>query len=244
MTDNNIESVQPDTISLDTTLLNVGERLDDLEYKGMHIISHKDKYCFTSDSVMLANLVTAGCRDTVVDLCTGGGIIALLIAAKTNAKKVIGVEIQHDMADMASRSVQFNNLTDRVEILNTDVIGISKTLKHGSADIVVCNPPYYKMNEGAARLNECIAIARHEVLLPLEDMVKSVSELVKFGGAFYMVHKSERLAEAIVMLCKYNLEPKVLYNITTGTSDIADTFIIVCKKGAKTGLKVHNIMHI
>lgn len=244
MTDNNIVNIQANTLTLDTTLLRNGERLDDLDYKGMYIISHKDKYCFTSDAVMLANLVTAGCRDTVVDLCTGGGIIALLIAAKTSVKKVIGVEIQHDMADMASRSVTLNNLYDRVEILNADVIGISRILSHGSADIVVCNPPYYKINEGAARLNECIAIARHEILLPLEDMIKSASELVKYGGAFYMVHKSERLAEAIVLLCKYNLEPKILYNITTGTSDIADTFIIVCKKGAKTGLKVHNIIHI
>ncbi len=221
-----------------------GERLDDLEFKGMHIISHKDKYCFTSDSVMLANLVKAAKADTVVDLCTGGGIIAILIAAKTSAKRVIGVEIQSDMADMASRSVTMNNLSDRVNILNNDVIDICKIIGYGSVDIVVCNPPYYKVSEGVARQNECIAIARHEILLPLEDMIKSASELVKFGGMFYMIHKSERLAEAIVLLSKYALQPKILYNITTNGGNVCDTFIIVCKKGGKTGVKVHNITHI
>ena len=230
--------------TLSESLLKHGERLDDLEFNDMHIISHKDRYCFTSDSVMLANLVKAGSRDTVVDLCTGGGIIALLIAGKTNAKKIYGVEIQDDMSDMAMRSVKLNNLCERVSIINHDVIGISKVLGHGSADIIVCNPPYFKTGEGSQRLNPCIAIARHEILLPLEEMIKSVSELLKFGGTFYMVHKSERLAEAITLLSKYLLEPKVLYNITTGASDIADTFIIVCKKCGKTGLIVHNINHI
>ncbi len=232
------------TTAILDTFIHDGERLDDLEFNGMSIISHKEKYCFTSDSVMLANLVKAGCRDTVVDLCTGGGIIALLIAAKTNANKVYGIEIQQDMADMADRSVQLNNLTEKISIINADVIGISKLLGHGSADIIVCNPPYYKTSEGVSRLNKCIAIARHEILLPLQEMIKSASELLKYGGAFYMVHKSERLAEAIVLLSKHTLEPKILYNITTGTSDIADTFIVVCKKGAKTGIKVHNIQHI
>ena len=227
-----------------SSYLKDGERLDDLEYNGMYIISNKDKYCFTSDSVMLANLVKANRNDKIVDLCTGGGIIAILIAAKTSAKQVIGVEIQSDMADMAMRSVKMNNLQDKVSILNNDVIGINKVIGHGSCDIVVCNPPYYKVSEGAARQNECIAIARHEILLPLIDMIKSASDLVKFGGMFYMIHKSERLAEAIVLLSKHLLEPKILYNITTNGGEVSDTFIIVCKKGAKTGIIVHNINHI
>jgi len=226
----------------DTALLKDGERLDDLEFGNMYIISNPDKYCYTSDSVMLANLVNAGSRDCVIDLCTGGGIIALLIAGKTLAKKVIGVELQMDMVDMAQRSVILNNMSERVEIIQGDVSDITTTLGHGSADIVVCNPPYYKVDSGATRINDCIAIARHEIKLTLEQMIRTASELCKYGGKFYMVHKSERLAEAITLLCKFALEPKSLYNIVTG-DNVVDTFIIECKKGGKSGVKVYSIRH-
>ena len=219
-----------------------GERLDDLEYNDMYIISNKDKYCFTSDSVMLANMVKANSSDTVVDFCTGGGIIAILVAGKTNAKKVIGVELQEDMYDMARRSVLLNKLEDRVEMINDNVVGISKRIGT-NIDIVVCNPPYYKVTSGSTRQNECVSMARHEITLTLKDMIKSSSECLKYGGKFYLVHKAERLAEILSTLVEYKLEPKVLYNITTNDTNKVDSIIIECRKNGKSGMLVYNIKH-
>lgn len=227
----------------DLSLVHEGERLDDLEFNDMYIISHKDRYCFTSDAVMLANLVKASAKQTVVDFCAGGGIISLLVAGKTTAKRIIAVELQPEMADMCKRSVELNNMTERIEVLCDNVIGIADKIGRGSADIVMCNPPYYKPSEGASRLNQCMAIARHEIELTLEQMIRSASECLKYGGKFYMVHKATRLAESIMLLGKYKLEPKVLYNIETNNTGEVDTFIIECKKNASTGMLVKNIKH-
>ena len=223
--------------------LQAGERLDGLQLDGRYIISNKDKYCFTSDSVMLANLVNANSKSKIVDLCCGGGIISILIALKTNCKKIIGVELQEDMADMATRSVLMNELQDIVEIINYDVKKITDVIPKGYADIVVCNPPYYKVNSGEIRENSSIAIARHEIALNLEQLAESTSKILKFGGLFYLVHKAERMAEVITTLSKYNLTPKNIYIITTNNSNIADTFIVTCKLGAKPGLIVKHIKH-
>ena len=220
-----------------------GERLDDLCLDGRFIISHKDKYCFTSDSVMLANMVRANSKSKVVDLCAGGGIISILIALKTSCQKVIGEEIQEDMANMATRSVAMNKLEDRVEILNADVKNISDFIPSGYADIVVCNPPYYKTGSGETRLSENIAIARHEIKLTLEQLIQSTCKILKFGGLFYLVHKAERMAEVITTLSQNNLIPKQIYTISTNSAGIADTFIVVCKLGANHGVIVQNIKH-
>lgn len=223
--------------------LHEGERLDDLQLDGAYIISHKDKYCFSSDSVMLANTVRANCKSKIVDLCCGGGIIGILIALKTNCKSVIGVEIQPDMADMANRSVQMNGLSDKVQIINHDVKNITEVIPSGYADIVVCNPPYYKVNSGDTRQTDSIAIARHEISLTLEELVKNTCKILKFGGMFYLVHKAERMAEVITTLSNHNLTPKQIYTICTNNSNVADTFIVVSKLGAKHGVIVENIKH-
>ncbi len=220
-----------------------GERLDDLCLDGRYIISHKDKYCFTSDSVMLANMVSANSKSKIVDLCTGGGIISLLIGLKTNCKEIIGVEIQSDMADMAMRSVKMNDLDSKIKIYNHDVRDITAIIPKGYADIVVCNPPYYKVNSGEVREKENIAIARHEIALTLDELVQNTSKILKFGGLFYLVHKAERMAEVIATLTKYNLIPKNIYTISTNNSDIADTFIVISKLGANHGVIVKNIKH-
>lgn len=227
----------------ESNYLKDGERLDDLQLDGKFIISHKDKYCFTSDSVMLSNMVQTNSKSVVVDLCCGGGIIGILIALKNNCKQIIGVEIQADMADMANRSVQMNNLDGKVKIVNHDVKNITEIIPKGYADIVVCNPPYYKVNSGETKLKDNIAIARHEIALTLEDLVANTSKILKFGGLFYMVHKAERMAEVISTLTNYNLIPKQIFTITTKDDNTADTFIVVSKLGAKHGVIVKNLKH-
>lgn len=224
-------------------LLKNGERLDDLEFNGMFIISNKDKYCFTSDSVMLANKVRANSSSRIVDLCSGAGIIALLIGAKTKAKEIIGVEIQKDLFDMASRSIIYNNLSDRISMINDSIIGIENKIGIEKYDAVVCNPPYYKSDSGETRLNDCVKIARHEITVKLTDVVFAAEKLLKYGGKFYIVHKCERMSEVLHEMTEYGLEPKELYLITTNKKGYCDTFIAIAKKGAKSGLKVSCITH-
>lgn len=217
-------------------MIKPSERLDDLEYNNLRIIQDPSGYCFTSDSVLLSNLVNVKRTDKVVDLCTGSGVIALLIASKFGAKKVIGVELQPRLADMASRSVSYNKLGDTIEIVNANVIGIEKTLGTGTFDVVVTNPPYDKavIKESYTEKEIC----KREIHLTIEQNVIAASKLLKFGGLFYMINKVRRLQDVMYNMRQYNIEPKKLYFIQPKASIEADTFIVEGKKGAKSGIVV------
>lgn len=211
-------------------MLKDGERLDDLEYKGLEIIQHSDGYCFTSDSVLVANLVNVKHTDRVVDIGTGSGIIAILIAAKFLPKKVIGVEIQERLAEMASRSVIHNNLSDVIEIVNAPAQGVEKIIGDGY-DVVVTNPPYDEncKKENATEKEIC----KSEVSLSAAECVKTAARLLKFGGLFYMVNKARRLTDVIYSMRSSGIEPKKIYFIQPKKDKDADTFIVEGKKGGK-----------
>lgn len=211
-----------------------GERLDDLEYKGMKVIQGVDGYCFTSDAVMLANFVKAGGRERAVELGTGSGVISILVAAKTNVREIIGVEIQPRLADSARRSVVLNGLSERIKIEEGDVTDAVEKLGRGSFDLAFTNPPYYKDNGGRSERD----IARSEVLGTLESFVKSAGELLKFGGRFYAVIKTERLADAVYFMKLYGIEPKVMRFILPKQGKAPDVFLIEGKKGGKSGIRV------
>ncbi|NCA66964.1 MAG: methyltransferase domain-containing protein [Clostridia bacterium] len=220
--------------------LNKDERLDDLNYKGMKILQSKALYCFTSDAVILANIVKANSKAKVADLCSGSGVIALLIAAKTNAEKVVGIELQPRLADLAQRSISLNNLSEKVEIKNADIKDSVALLGHGSQDIVVCNPPYYRMGEGEMSDNPEIALCRHEVAITLEQIVNIAAKLVKFGGKFYIVYRADRLSELLCLLSGAGLEPKRLYSIQPAANKAVDTVVVMAKRGADKGIVVEN----
>lgn len=211
-------------------MLKDGERLDDLEYKGLEIIQHSDGYCFTSDSVLVANLVNVKHTDRVVDIGTGSGIIAILIAAKFLPKKVIGVEIQERLAEMASRSVIHNNLSDVIEIVNAPAQGVERIIGDGY-DVVVTNPPYDEncKKENATEKEIC----KSEVSLSVAECVKTAARLLKFGGLFYMVNKARRLTDVIFSMRNSGIEPKKIYFIQPKKDKDADTFIVEGKKGGK-----------
>lgn len=205
------------------------ERLDDLG-NGLAIIQHPDKYCFTSDAVALANSVKASAGDTVIDLGTGSGIIAILIAAQTKAGKVIGIELQPDMADMARRSVAYNSLQARVEIENLKIQDAAKYFGNESADVVVTNPPYRKAGSGETSTNPAIALSRSEAAVTLAEIVDSAGKLLRYGGKFYMVHQSERLAEIFYLMKEKKIEPKILRFLNP------QTIIVEGIKGGKEGM--------
>lgn len=222
--------------------LKKNERLDDLQYKGLKIIQDKTRYCFTSDSVLLANFVKATSKDVVVDLCTGSGIIATLVLAKTNAKKIYGVELQPYLADMAKRSVKLNNQTERLEIINTSVQEVTNFIKEGSVSIVTANPPYEKAETHFLSGNDHIDICKYETNLSLKELIASASKLLKYGGKFYMVHKASRLAEIISVLKQFNLEPKIIKLAQPKQNSNANVLLIKAVKGGKQGVIVESTL--
>ena len=191
-----------------TIKLKSNERLDDLQRNGYQIIQDPQKFCFGMDAVLLSGFAGARKGALVLDLGTGTGIIPILMEAKTEAAHLTGLEIQPESADMARRSVVLNGLEDKIEIITGDIREAGSLFGTASFDVITCNPPYMIGKHGLTNPDEPKAIARHEILCTLEDVIAAAAELLKPGGHFYMVHRPFRLAEIMVTLLKYRLEPK------------------------------------
>ncbi|MBO5094644.1 MAG: tRNA1(Val) (adenine(37)-N6)-methyltransferase [Lachnospiraceae bacterium] len=190
------------------TELKPGERLDDLQRSHLHIIQSPEKFCFGMDAVLLSGFAKAKPGESVADLGTGTGIIPILMSAKTQAEHLTGLEIQPESADMARRSVCLNGLENRITIVEGDIKEASNLLGAAAFDVVTCNPPYMIGQHGLVNPKAPKAIARHEILCTLEDVVREAAKLLRPGGKFYLVHRPFRLAEIIGMLLTYRLEPK------------------------------------
>ena len=223
-------------------MLNENERLDDLEYKGMRLIQDKNGYCFTSDAVLLAGLVRAGKNDVVVDFGCGNGVVALLVAGKTTAKSVVGIEMQEGAYKLAVRNVQLNAMQDRVRLVNDDIANADKVLGKESVSVVVCNPPYFEKNSGQKRVSESVALSRHESTCSLDDIVAKASEVLKYGGKLWMIHKCERMAEVLTSMSNHNVEPKKVTLIYPKANKIPDTFVVEGKKSSAPGMKIDSIV--
>lgn len=185
------------------------ERIDDLQFKDLKIIQNSQGFCFGIDAILLSDFAKDMKKsELVVDLCTGTGVIPILLAGKTEAKKIIGVEIQEECANMAKRSVALNNLENRVEIINVDLKLLKNVIPSATVDVVTVNPPYMKKGTGVINEKNAIIISKHEVSCTLEDVIKEAARLLKFNGEFYMIHKSERIADVFCTMRKYKIEPK------------------------------------
>ena len=191
-----------------TIELKEGERIDDLQRNGLKIIQDPERFCFGMDAVLLSGFATAPEGGRVLDLGTGTGIIPILMSAKTKAAQLVGLEIQEQSADMAKRSVMLNDLQEKVKIVQGDIKEAGQIFDAASFDVVTSNPPYMIGGHGLKNPDGPKAIARHEVLCDLEDVVKAAARCLKSGGKFYMVHRPFRLAEIMVVMHEYKLEPK------------------------------------
>ena len=220
------------------SLLKTNETLDDLEYNNLKIIQNKLGYKFSTDSVLLANFGKAKQNDVYVDLCSGSSVIAMLFLCKNKIKKGYAVEIQPRLADMAKRSIEFNDLQDRLTVLNEDLENVYKTLGYESVDVITVNPPYNEVGE-TSEVDE-IAIATHEIKTNLSKIAEASAKLLKFGGKIYMVHRSDRLASIMFELKKNKLEPKVLRIVYPKSNKAPNLVLIEAKKGAKPGLIINN----
>lgn len=175
---------------------------------------------------------------TVVDIGTGTGIISILLAVKSTLSKVYGVEVQPEVASMAKRSVELNNLQDKIEIINTNIKNIFEHLKPNEIDSIVTNPPYMKMNTGAINEEKKKLISRHEVECTLEDIIKISYKLLKSNGEFYMVHRAERIVDILYYLRQYKLEPKLLRFIQPNANKEPNLVLIKAVKNAGYQLKI------
>ena len=210
-----------------------GERLDDLQCNGLYLIQDPDKFCFGIDAVLLSNFVKVKKNGHVVDLCTGSGIVPILLSAKTGAKKITGIEIQSDIADMARRSVSYNKLDEKIDISNA-----LKYINNCSVDSVCVNPPYMKDTTAIKNPDLPMAIARHELLTDLETVINIASKLLKESGKFFMVHRPSRLSEIFASMRQNRIEPKRLRFIHPYIESKANLVLIEGAKGSGVWLDV------
>lgn len=191
--------------------LKENERLDDLQLNKLKIIQNKKWFCYGIDSVLLSDFAKEIRENsTVLDLGAGNGILGLLLCGKTKLKTIIGVEIQDEVCEMATRTILFNGLQDRFQMIHGDIKNVTNIIPRESFDAVVSNPPYKKKDSGIQNNNETKVISRHEILCNLNDIIKAACYALKEKGTFYMVHRPERLADIIATLREYRIEPKVI----------------------------------
>ena len=237
-------------------VLKEGERIDDLERNGYRIIQDPKRFCFGMDAVLLSAFAVENSDKNVVvektpmdgkrvlDMGTGTGILPILLAAKTTARELVGLEIQKDSAEMAKRSVLLNDLQDRIRIVEGDIKEAANLFDAASFDVITCNPPYMIGGHGLKNANEAKSIARHEVLCDFEDVASAAERLLCPSGRFFLVHRPFRLSEILVTLTKHKLEPKRMQLVYPFADQDANMVLIEAVRGGKSRMKVEKPMII
>lgn len=207
---------------------------DLLGYQKYIIYQDTELFSFSTDSMLLASFASINRKTKlIVDFCSGNFPIPMYLTLRTEAK-IIGIEIQEASCNLAKMSIEENNLGNQIEIKNTNVIGIHKEYGPDMCDLVLCNPPFFKISENS-NLNQRheVTIARHEVLISLEDIIKEASIILRQGGYFAMVHRPERMAEIFILMKKYQLEPSRLQFVYPKMGKDANHILIEARKGVK-----------
>ena len=215
-----------------------GERLDDLQLKGYEIIQDPKRFCFGIDAVLLSNFAKVKPGERVLDLGTGTGILPILLEGKTKGSHFTGLEIQEESADMARRSVSYNGLEERIDIVTGDIKEAASIFGAASFGVITTNPPYMIGDHGLKNQNEALYIARHEALCTLDDILRESAKILKVKGRFYMVHRPFRLAEIMNVLTKYRLEPKKMQLVYPYIDREPNMVLIEALKGGNSRVTV------
>ena len=218
--------------------LKSGERIDDLQRNVYQIIQNENGFCFGMDAVLLSGFARVKKGEKVLDLGTGTGIIPILLEAKSEGELFTGLEIQETSADMAQRSVCLNDLEEKVKIVRGDIREAADLFGKGTFDVVTSNPPYMTGRHGLVNPDMPKAIARHEILCTLEDVIAQASMVLKENGRFYMVHRPFRLAEIMVLMSRYRLEPKRMKLVYPFVDKEPNMVLIEGLKGGKPRITV------
>ncbi|MDR0846999.1 MAG: tRNA1(Val) (adenine(37)-N6)-methyltransferase [Lactobacillales bacterium] len=222
-------------------MLKEDERIDQVKLDGVKIIQSKDVFAFSLDALLLANFPSIPKRGTIVDLCAGTGAVGLFARERQpeTKAKFIEIEIQPRLADMTKRSIELNEF-DNFEVLNIDGNDATKYIKKDSVDLLLCNPPYFKVNEKSpVNESEHHLIARHEVKFTLEQIIKTSADLLKMKGKFAMVHRPERLLEILEEMKSNNIAPKRIQFVYPKQNKDANILLIEgIKHGQTAGLKI------
>lgn len=207
-------------------IINENETIDDLQLKGLKLIQKKDAFRFGVDAVLLSEFANIKKNFRVIDLCTGTGIVPFLILGKYEPKEIVGIEVQEEIAEMANRSTVLNNVEDKIKFINRDLKDIEFLKQLGRFDALTVNPPYKLNNSGIVNPSDKLAIARHEVLCTLEDVIATSRILLKDNGRMYMVHRPERLADILTLMRKYKIEPKRIRMVHPNTKKSPNIVLI------------------
>lgn len=218
--------------------LKENERIDDLNRNNLKIIQDPGRFCFGMDAVLLTGFVKVKDGATILDMGTGTGIIPILLSAKTGASRLTALEIQEESADMAKRSIQLNDLQDKISVVSGDIKDAATIFGKASFDAVTCNPPYMIGQHGLRNPDSAMAIARHEVLCTFDDVAGNAAAVLKPGGKLFLVHRPFRLAEIFETLMKYKLEPKRMQLVYPYVDKEPNMVLIEAVKSGKSRLTV------
>ncbi|MBU5488341.1 tRNA1(Val) (adenine(37)-N6)-methyltransferase [Clostridium sp. MSJ-8] len=220
------------------------ETIDDLQLKGLNIIQKNKNFRFGIDAVLLSHFANVKNGSRVIDLCTGTGIVPLLLLGKYNAKEIVGIEIQEHMAEMASRSMQLNNCNDTIKIYNKDLRNIEFLKSIGKFDVLTVNPPYKLAQSGIVNEIDELAIARHEIKCNIEDVISAAKVLLKDNGRMFMVHRPERLIDIIEAMRKYRIEPKRIQMVHPNVKKAPNIMLIEGQNYGGKFLKWDNPLYV
>ena len=221
-----------------TTNIKPGERLDDLQIKGYEIIQSPGRFCFGMDAVLLSSFAKVKRNEAALDLGTGTGILPILLEAKNEGIRYVGLEIQEESADMARRSVLHNRLNDKISIVTGDIKEASGIFGAASFHVITTNPPYMIGEHGLKNENDALYIARHEALCTLDDILKESARILKPKGRFYMVHRPFRLAEILGKMSAYGIEPKRMRLVYPYVDKEPNMVLVEGMRGAKPRMTV------
>lgn len=224
--------------------INVDEGVDDLQLNGLKLIQKQQGFRFGVDAVLLSHFANIKSRHRVIDLCTGTGIVPFLAYGKYAPKEVIGLEIQEDMVEMANRSSVLNNTTDIVKFVHGDLKDKSLLDSLGKFDVLTVNPPYKLNNAGIINPNDKLAIARHEIMCTLEDVIVAARRLLKDNGRMFIVHRPERLADIFGLMRKYKIEPKRVRMVQPNTKKAPNIVLVEGQRDGGAFLKWEETLYV
>ena len=212
------------------------ERLEQL-YQNLKIYQDDEKYCFTSDAILLSKFASVKANDKVADFCSGSGVVGLhYYALNPNVKSLTLIEMQKPLFDLSLKSIEYNRLGDKVKAINCRVQDVPKEF-NGQFSLILCNPPYMPVGSGQTDEKQEIAVCKSELTITLGELIQNVKRCLKFGGRFCMVHRADRLTDALCLMRENGLEPKRLQLVSGGSKE-PYLFLIEGVKGGKSGLKI------